>query len=253
MKKLLIYLIAITLSSCSFSKRELTGGNIRLWKDTPAWSLAKVVQTNDTNKINRILEKGELSIDFREPKYGENLLYWAVWNNKVDMVHFLLAKGANPNLHNYFNGESPMILSCKYFEIDAKILELLLRYGGNPNDHVTDNDSVTYEHSKKTPLTAAAYTNLAKVRLLVEAGANVEIALKDGETPLYWAALRNRFDIIKYLFENGADYCKVYSIISDGDTLRFKDVLASNPYDSTEENKQNLKQIREFMEMSEKK
>lgn len=251
MNKLLICLMAIILSSCYFSKKELTGGDIRLWKDTPVWNLAKAVQTNDTTQISQILVKEKLPIDYQEPKYGHSLLYWAVWNNNVDMVHFLLAKGANPNLHIHFNGESPVILSCKYSETDTRILSLLLHYGGNPNDYVEDEDSVTYEHSKNTPLTAAARTSLLRTQILIDAGANIEMAMKAGATPLYWATLGNHFDIVKYLLESGADYHKVYSVTNKGDTLRFTDMLARFPYRDTEENKEYLRQIREFTQKSE--
>lgn len=164
MKLVLTCLITVILSGCYFSKPKLTGGDIRLWKDTEAWKLAKAVRANDTNKINRILAEGKVSIDYRDSTYGENLLSWAVWNNKIDMVHFLLSKGANPNLHDRFNGESPITLSCKYFSPDAEILRLLLQYGGDPNDHVTHRDTVTYEYSTQTPLYNASSTSLEKLK-----------------------------------------------------------------------------------------
>lgn len=135
MKKLIsICLIAVLLSGCHSSNKRLTGYNIKLWKGTPAWKLAKAIQSNDTSKVNYILEKDKLSIDYREPTYGESLLHWALLNNEISTVRYLLSKGANPNLHDYFNGESPITQSCDY-GVDIEILRLLLEYGGNPNDH----------------------------------------------------------------------------------------------------------------------
>lgn len=250
MKLFVAFLLSIVLFACQFSSGRLTGGDIRLWQDTPAWDLAKAVKANDTNQINHILTKENLSIDYREPLYGESLLHWAVWNNRIEMVRFLLSKEANPNLHNQFNGRSPIIISCED-DSDAEILRLLLKYGGDPNDHVIDKDTVTYERSIQTPLTNAASTSLEKTKILLEAGANVDFSIIPGETPLHIAALGNHFDIVKYLLEEaGADYHKVFSVTLKGDTLRFTDILAMFPYQDTESNRSNLKQIYEFLEKS---
>lgn len=235
-----------------FHKRELIGKDIELWKNTPAWKLAKAVQGGDTAKISRILERDGISVDYREPKFGETLLHWAVENNRIDMVSFLLKKGANPNLHCYYDGESPMILVSKYLDVDSnpEILRLLLKYGGNPNDYVTLNEYVTHERSTKTPLTAASSGSLSKVKLLLDAGADIEFTVKKGRTPLYHAALGNRFDVIKYLLDNGADYRKVYIVTMHGDTLRFLDLLGKYPYQNTKENEVLLRQIKEIVKAS---
>ena len=229
----------------------MTGRDIELWKNTPIWELAKAVECEDTIKANRILAKG-FSIDYREPIFGQNLLSWAVENNKVRTVAFLLEKGANPNLHCHYDGESPVILAAKRLDVvsSPEILRLLLKYGGNPNDHVKPCEQVSHERSIKTPLTAAAYRSLRKVKLLLDAGAYVDFAIKDGETALYHAALGNQFDIIKHLLDNGADYRNAYTVTTSGDTLRFKDVLAKFPYQKTQENEQLLKQIQDFIRKS---
>ena len=238
-----------------FPKKTLTGYDIELWKDTPAWELAKAVKKNDTSKVNHILKQDGISIDYREPKFGHTLLFWAASNNQIDIVQFLLKKGADPNLHCYYDGESPIILASDYLDIDSnpEILKLLLKYRGNPNDYITSNEYVTHERSKQTPLTAASRSSLLKVKLLLEAGANIEFATKEGETPLYYATLGNHFDIIKYLLDNGADYRNVYTVIMSGDTLRFLDLLAKNPYRDTPENEELLRQIRRIVSESEMK
>lgn len=249
MKKLIsICLIAFLLSGCHSSNKRLTGYNIKLWKGTPAWKLAKAIQSNDTSKVNYILEKDKLSIDYREPTYGESLLYWAIYNNKIASVRYLLSKGANPNLHTIFNGESPITLSCRYSDIDIEILRLLLEYGGNPNDHVTDQDSISYMRSDRTPLYCAAGSSLEKTKMLVDAGANVNLALVEGKTPLYHALVRNRFDVILYLLtECGVDSQNTFVVTMKGDTLQFLDLLNNNRYHETEENESSVRRIRELV------
>ena len=225
MKLSVVFLFFIVFSACQLTSGRLTGGDIRLWQDTPAWSLAKAVASNDTDKINRILASENLSIDYREPLYGESLLHWAVWNNRIEMVRFLLSKGADPNLHNQFNGRSPIIISCED-DSDAEILRLLLKYGGDPNDHVTDKDTVTYERSIQTPLINAAYISLEKTKILIEAGADVDFSIKPGTTALHEASKGNCFDVVLYLLkEAGADYHKAYVVTVKGDTLHFIDGL----------------------------
>lgn len=253
---IIVMLVVLTISyiNCFLSgnlflgTKKLTGRDIELWKSTPAWNLAKAVEGEDTIKANRILAKG-FSIDYREPIFGQNLLSWAVESNRVETVAFLLKKGANPNLHCHYDGESPVILAAKRLDVasNPEILRLLLKYGGNPNDHVKPYEQVSHEHSIKTPLTAAAYRSLRKVKLLLDAGAYIDFAIKDGETALYHAALGNKFDIIKYLLDKGADYRKVYTVTTNGDTLRFEDVLAKFPYQKTQENELLLKQIQNFI------
>jgi ankyrin repeat protein len=248
MKIIFTLCVVVFLSGCYPSSNNLRGGDIRLWKDTPAWKLAKAVQRNDTNQINRILSTQNLSIDYREPKYGESLLYWAVWNNDIKMVHFLLSKRADPNLHIFYNGESPISLSCKYLDMDIMNLKLLLQYKVNHNDCVLTSDSVTYEYSTRTPLYNAASTDLEKVKLLVKSGANIDMAIEAGDTPLKVAALMNKFGIAKYLLlECGADPQKAFMVTMKGDTLRFMDILGSDPYQHTEENERDLRQIREYI------
>lgn len=248
MRKILsICLIAVLLCACHSSGRRLTGYNIKLWKETPAWKLAKAVQRNDTIAVNRILSEGKLSIDYREPTYGESLLSWAVLNNKIETVRFLLSKGANPNLHDHFKGESPIIESCG-LGVDIEILRLLLEHGGNPNDHATEEDSITYMRSDETPLYCAAGSSLEKTKMLIEAGADVNLALVKGKTPLDHALIRNRFEVILYLLtECGVDPNDTFAVTMKGDTLQFIDLLNENCYLETEDNHSKVRQIRKLV------
>ena len=217
----------IVFFSCQVPKEKMTGRNIRLWQDTPAWELAKAVRAGNTSRVNEILLKDRINIDYREPKYGQSLLFWAIWHNKTDMVQFLLSKGANPNLHDYFDGQSPIALAAGYYGEDIKMLRLLLEYGGDPNDHTLDSDSVTDMRSMSTPLINAATNDLEKVKLLIKAGADLNLAIEPGCPPLYSAITSNRADVIRYLvMEQKADFRQVFVVTIQGDTLDFKDLLS---------------------------
>ena len=227
MKNIGFLFLVIVFFSCQVPKEKMTGRNIRLWQDTPAWELAKAVRAGNTSRVNEILLKDRINIDYREPKYGQSLLFWAIWHNKTDMVQFLLSKGANPNLHDYFDGQSPIALAAGYYGEDIKMLRLLLEYGGDPNDHTLDSDSVTDMRSMSTPLINAATNDLEKVKLLIKAGADLNLAIEPGCPPLYSAITSNRADVIRYLvMEQKADFRQVVVVTIQGDTLDFKDLLS---------------------------
>ena len=227
MKNIGFLFLVIFFFSCQVPKEKMTGRNIRLWQDTPAWELAKAVRAGNTSRVNEILLKDRINIDYREPKYGQSLLFWAIWHNKTDMVQFLLSKGANPNLHDYFDGQSPIALAAGYYGEDIKMLRLLLEYGGDPNDHTLDSDSVTDMRSMSTPLINAATNDLEKVKLLIKAGADLNLAIEPGCPPLYSAITSNRADVIRYLvMEQKADFRQVFVVTIQGDTLDFKDLLS---------------------------
>lgn len=258
MRNIFFNLVLIILTGCNFTPSRLTGDNIRLWKDTPAWSLAKAVRDGDTVRLKKILAKGKVSVDYREPTYGQSLLHWAIWCNKADMVEFLLKQGADINLRDYWSSESPIILACSYPEIDAKIVRILLVNGANPNDHASENDSV-FEgriRSYDTPLIEAARDNLEKTKMLIEAGADPTYCWKPGKNALNEAAIQHQFEIVEYLLiDCGMDPSQSYTITIQGDTLHLKDILKkSNPnYRATEKNRTSLKRVYQFLDEWEKK
>lgn len=99
---------------------------------------------------------------------------------------------------------------------DAEYLSLALKYGGDPNllnpvrltTPIFDTISLADRRLGRPDTT--------KLLMLAAAGANLDAGDADGYTPLMWAALENRYDIVSALLEAGADP----SIRSrDGDSL----------------------------------
>ena len=223
--KYICVLVALAIMGCS-GKRNYLGDDIRLWKETEAWELARCVSKNNFAKAEKILAKGQIDVDFREPRFGETLLFWAILNENIDAVRFLINHGANPNAHDTYNGESPIAIASDYF-ISSDILAYLLAHGGNPNDYVKEDEELSHGPSNETPLTRAAFTSLEKTKMLVKAGADVNFSVEPGYTPLISAERKMSLEVAEYLlFECKADYKKSYVVTIDtGDTLYLKDLI----------------------------
>ena len=224
-KYFLIIIVTQLLISCTGDEKNYHAYDIELWKDTEVWDFANCISKGNFEKAESILNQEKIPIDFKDPKFGETLLCWAIWNNNLDAVKFLVSHGANPNAHDTYNGQSPMsVAASEYNSVD--ILKYLLENGGSPNDYVKENEVLSHGQYLETPLTSAAYFSIEKTKLLVEAGADVNFAIKPGQTSFYKAAISTRMGILEYLlFNSKMDYKKTYIVTIDNDTLYLKEIL----------------------------
>ena len=98
---------------------------------------------------------------------GKNALHYAAYRSTPEIVQFLVDKGVN---------------------LEAKTSGAAPQPGG------------------RTPLHYAIIGwDVAKVKILTKAGANVNAQDGDGETPLHWALTGKQFDVIDHLLDAGAD------------------------------------------------
>lgn len=89
----------------------------------------------------------------------------------------------------------------------------------------------------ETPLSVAAWSSLKKTKMLLEAGANVNLKTMYNASALNSAADgANQAEITKYLLDKGADCNTVLGKTIDGDTLRLVNSLRkwTYPLDSKE-------------------
>jgi uncharacterized protein len=148
-------------------------------------------------------------------------------NSGIDIVALLLKSGANPNVqlklrppyrHAIFDrnnspifttGATPLMRAARGADLDS--MKLLLEHGA-----LVDLPNI----NNVTPLLAAAgagrgmttinghvlseQETITAVRLLTDAGANVNAVPKSGETALHSAALRGWNDLVKVLVADGA-------------------------------------------------
>jgi hypothetical protein len=215
MKKtiLLIFVMAVVLSCYNrekiVDKTTLLGADYRLFQNTVVWELAKAVEDEDVPKIKYLVREKRLPVDFQEEIFGHTLLMMSIYREQKKSVKALLELGADPNKRDTYYGTSPIIIASwriGFSSDDPYILKLLLQYGCNPNDEEV-GERPKGNYTRRTPLGEACWHSLEKVKLLVEAGADVNHTNEYNTTgAIKYAFAANRMDIVLYLLEHGADY-----------------------------------------------
>ncbi len=212
-------IIFLTLVYNSFTEpHEYLASDYRIFKDTPAWDLAKAVRDADTAEIRyQILEK-KIPVNYQEQKYGESMLSIATYQNNIKSVKKLLELGANPNLYvDTINrsGYNPVIKACKYKKISVEILKLLMDFGGNPNSvtkGVNKNGNIVHPLRNSAMEEAASSGEIEKIKVLMDYGADINFTPdRDYDTdPLKESLLTEHMNIALFLLEHGAKYDKEY-------------------------------------------
>ena len=151
--------------------------------------------------INALIDKGA-DVDAKTPG-GETSLFLSAWRGDLVIVNNLLARGANVNVRMK-NGETPLIrvthpTICKHRK---EVIKALIVHGADVNAKTDLKLSAGY-----TPLIQAAWGGATEVAaLLLERGADVNAGLRDGQTPLTFAAGQGKGfpEIVLLLLEKGA-------------------------------------------------
>ena len=139
--------------------------------------LFRAAERNDVAEAQRLIAEG-VDVNARgryDGDYNPTVLMVAAWNNSVDVAKLLIAAGADVNAWDNKVGETALICAAR-------------------KTYVLEADS---ERNKSK--------NMAMVKLLIEAGANVNDKDGYGRTALIYAAKKNSVDLVKILIEAGAD------------------------------------------------
>ncbi|MBU5676151.1 ankyrin repeat domain-containing protein [Alkaliphilus sp. MSJ-5] len=207
MSRKMIYIIFIIitfsaiLSSCRLEgkgkeKEEYKITNISIYKGTPVWKLALAVRDQEVKIIEKIAQDKPELIDYQEPKYGATLLLWAIGMEKYNSAEALLKCGADPNIASTVQGNTPLFIAAGYSWVDKdakkdpKYVQLLLRYGANPNIAYSGYDDEGNElitEPGTTPLMYSIGSGIEKTIALVEAGADIEYKTESGRTASVFA------------------------------------------------------------------
>lgn len=178
--------------------------------------LASAVMGQNTGEILKLGKTAPAALNEQDKKWGMTLLYWAVGTERFEAVKALLEAGASPNIPTRWNNETPLFLAAGYSFVDndakkdPKYVEILLRYGANPNLDVgvvaatpaaqsLPAGQQLFQEDFETALMEAVGSGFGKVKALVEAGADVNRKTPSGRTAAYQALLLRDVESAHYL------------------------------------------------------
>lgn len=131
---------------------------------------------------------------------AEEMLTRAMVAGDLKTAESLLSVGLNPDVRDRY-GRTPLINAVTFGE--TKLVQLLLAYHADPNAHVERPNA---SQLAETPLQAAAREgNLPVARMLIKAGAHVDVKGAEGRTALSSAAFVSHLDMMRFLIDNSAD------------------------------------------------
>ena len=149
-----------------------------------------------------------------DPVYGyaHVPLYLACFGGNREVVSLLIEGGADFSARCARPGSAPITgaASGGHVELIRLCLERGAEIDGRPEspDLVSSEKKLVYDSRfdrTETPLIAACRRlHLAAARLLLERGANADLAGNNGHSPLYVACRSNRVDFVRSLLEAGA-------------------------------------------------
>lgn len=169
----------------------------------------EAVAKGDDVRMGELLEQGA-DVD-AVGKKEMRPLFWALAKQSLKGFTFLLEKGADPNFYmedidNHPHQHKPSLMEF-LAEADAQqYLKLALEHGGNPNLVVESYYPDGRLSSRNTIISSAIMRNQSEnVRILAEAGANLDYQNSAKQTPMMTAAGIKNFEIVHLLLEKGAD------------------------------------------------
>ncbi|CAF1331675.1 unnamed protein product [Adineta ricciae] len=134
---------------------------------------------------------------------GQTALFMATLKDRVDVVKFLIHRGAQVNVQNRY-GVSPLLLCAE--SGNQELVRALVEAGADVN--VTPQGELAEENllAGQTPLFGAAKKGHVEIcEYLIQNGANVNAVTMTGATALYTATEEAHLDVIELLIQHGAD------------------------------------------------
>ena len=186
------------------------------------WIYNDVAVHGDVEILRVLLEHG--GNVGAEDKEGRTLLHVATNDGRIEVVRVLLEHGADVNAQANCHSTPLHAAACGSVEISLALIEHGANIGAEDNEgktslHVAARHSIKVvrlllEHGAdvnaqanchSTPLHAAACWSVEISRVLIEHGANIGAEDYLGRTPLHVAAQHGNIEVVRMLFECGAD------------------------------------------------
>ena len=253
---LLLIALAVMLTSCGIIEKRTRkllffdrGGEPvflhEIFRLTIYDEMAEAIENGDPDRFKALY--GDSQLVNSKGRSGITLLWLAVKFQQEEIVEFLLDRGASPDVE--IDWVSSIIGLAA--EGDSAILRRILTAGASI-DHKSGgmSRSLPVHH-------AARIDGIENMKMLLEAGANVNSRTETGLTPLSLAVAHRNIELVLYLLEAGADptitnnygASAVSSLVRENpnrislkDVARVREWLTAHGYDIDELAKNQMKE-----------
>lgn len=186
--------------------------DVRAVNDYGATPMSEAAVVGNVRVIEKLLAAGA---DVDSPNEdGQTALMIIARTSNVDAARLLLKRGADVNARERWRGQTALMWAAA--EAQPAMVQLLIEHGAEVDARSNVNEwerQVTAEPRMQarpsggfTPLLYAARRGCAEcARILLDAGADVNLSDPDGVTPLLLAILNFNTDTAALLVERGAD------------------------------------------------
>ena len=159
--------------------------------------LVNAVMADEHHAVKKAVRK-DPSLATQRGHAGTTLLHLVAGLGEIDLVRFFLDRGADPNVTNK-DGDTPLHVACLAGKPD--VVSYLIKKKADLNVKGVNG---------QTPLMAAICSQKSPedrycVHALLLAGAAVNTANSQRDTPLHLAAARGKAEIVEILLDKGAD------------------------------------------------
>ncbi|PQL94747.1 ankyrin repeat domain-containing protein [Apibacter adventoris] len=251
-----IYIFILMLVMFYSCKHYLPGYNYKLFQDTPVYTLSKAVESDNLSEMTRLVKEEKIDVNYREPKFGNNLLMLAIVNQKKETVQALLDLGADPNLKNFYSDDTSFTVALKYMEsCNMDKVKLLIEHGADVNTRKKYLREATNETYNETALSLASSKKncVDLVKYLVAKGACVNDTLYyKGYGAITTALIHNNLEAALYLIKQPSTEIPDIVYIrdkggKDEQKLSITDMLEEESYSSDPENQKYKEEILSYL------
>jgi len=171
----------------------------------------RAIEQNDIQKLKQVLGSVDIDEQVSVSEYnysveaGYTLLHFAVEQNRLEMVNYLLESGANPNLYGDFQQRTPImnaILMCPSNENTLQIINALVKHGADVN--ASGIGGIRPLHMCSSEFMPSNF-EVRYCELLLQNNADINAKDETGWTPLHFAASQKDENMVETLLRYGAD------------------------------------------------
>jgi ankyrin repeat protein len=184
------------------------GGNHRSGVDVEA--ILNYIAQDDASSLRAAVNGGVISVNERLPapaySTGAPLIALAARDGSISVLNYLISAGADLNAATPVN-ETPLMLAAYFYGSNENATQ---RHDAAVRLLIDAGANLENAPHNYTPLAYAAYNNRQQaLRMLLQRGARVDADASNREvyinTPLMMAAMQGHRDVVRLLLQAGAD------------------------------------------------